>query len=72
MSSYLYFPDIKSAAFRKIAALSEKGRVSQAALAVRADSMASDTSDGEAEEYFAMGDLCDDGLDWVWMEEDWN
>jgi hypothetical protein len=48
MISYLYFPDIRSAAFKKTAALSANGRDSQAGFAARAASMAAETSDGEA------------------------
>lgn len=51
--SYLYFPAIRSAAFKKIAALSENGRDSHAGLAAKAASIAADTSDGEAFEYEA-------------------
>ena len=42
--SYRYFPLIKSAALRKTAALSAKGKDSQAGFAARAASMALDTS----------------------------
>jgi len=48
MISYLYFPAIRSAALRKMAALSEKGRDSHAGFAASAASMAADTSEGEA------------------------
>jgi hypothetical protein len=46
--SYLYLPEIKSAALRKMAARSENGRDSQAGLAASAASIAAETSDGEA------------------------
>jgi hypothetical protein len=48
MISYLYFPAIKSAAFRNTAARSAKGRDSQAGFAWSAASMAAETSEGEA------------------------
>lgn len=48
ITSYLYFPAIRSAAFRKMAALSAKGRFSHSGLAARAASMAADTWAGEA------------------------
>jgi len=48
MISYLYFPAMRSAALRKTAARSAKGRDSQAGLAARAASMAAETSEGEA------------------------
>jgi hypothetical protein len=52
--SYLYFPAIRSAAFKKIAALSEKGRDCHSGFAARAASMAAETSEGEALEYEAI------------------
>jgi hypothetical protein len=45
---------MRSAVFKKIAALSEKGRDSHSGLAARAASMAAETSDGEALEYEAI------------------
>jgi hypothetical protein len=54
--SYLYLPAIKSAAFKKIAALSEKGRDSHSGFAARAASIAAETSDGEALEYDATAE----------------
>jgi hypothetical protein len=48
MISYLYFPAIRSAAFRKMAALSENGRDSHAGFAASAASIAAETSDGKA------------------------
>jgi hypothetical protein len=49
--SYRYFPATRSAALRKIAARSEKGRDSQAGLAAKAASIADETSEGVALEY---------------------
>jgi len=48
MISYLYFVAIKSAALRKMAARSEKGRASHSGLAESAASIALETSEGEA------------------------
>jgi hypothetical protein len=52
--SYLYFPAIRSAAFKNTAARSAKGRDSHAGFAARAASIAAETSDGEAFEYVAI------------------
>jgi hypothetical protein len=52
--SYLYFPAIRSAAFRNTAARSANGRDSHAGFAARAASIAAETSDGKAFEYEAM------------------
>lgn len=67
--SYLYLPAIRSAAFRKTAALSEKGRDSQAGFAARAASMAAETSDGEAFEYEAIVEEWFDGFCCLEIEE---
>jgi hypothetical protein len=67
--SYLYFPAIRSAALRKIAARSEKGRDSHAGFAARAASIAAETSDGEALEYEAMVEEWFDGFCCVEMDE---
>lgn len=67
--SYLYFPAIRSAAFKKIAALSEKGRDSHAGFAASAASMAADTSDGEALEYEATVEEWLEGFCWVEIVE---
>lgn len=67
--SYLYFPAIKSAALRKMAALSEKGRDSHSGFAARAASIAAETSDGEALEYEAIVEEWFDGFCWVEMDE---
>jgi hypothetical protein len=69
MISYRYFPLIRSAAFRKIAARSAKGSDSQAGLAARAESMALDTSEAVALEYLAIAEEWDDGMDWLRIEE---
>ena len=53
MITYRYFPEMRSAAFKKIAALSENGSDSHAGFAARAASMAAETSDGDALEYKA-------------------
>jgi hypothetical protein len=52
--SYLYLPETRSAALRKMAARSAKGRDSHSAFAERAASMAAETSDAEALEYEAI------------------
>jgi len=54
MSSYLYFPLIKSAAFKNTAARSANGKFSHAGFAASADSMAFETSAELAFEYLAM------------------
>ena len=54
MISYRYFVEIRSAALRKMAARSEKGRASHSAFAERAASIAFETSEGEALEYDAI------------------
>jgi hypothetical protein len=46
--SYLYFPAIRSAALRKMAARSEKGRDSHAGFAASAASTAAEMSEAEA------------------------
>lgn len=48
ITSYLYFPAIRSAAFKKMAALSAKGKFSHSGLAARAASIAADTWADEA------------------------
>lgn len=55
ISSYRYFPLIRSAALRNTAALSAKGSVSHAGFAARAESIAFDTSEELACGYFATG-----------------
>lgn len=67
--SYLYFPAIRSAAFKNIAALSENGRDSHAGFAARAASMAAETSDGEALEYEATVEEWLEGFCWVEIVE---
>ena len=69
MISYLYFPAIKSAALRKIAARSEKGRDSHSGFAASAASMAAETSEGEALEYEAMVEEWFAGFCCLEMEE---
>ena len=69
MSSYRYFPLMRSAALRNIAARSTKGNVSQAFLAANAESMALDTSEELAFEYFAIASACDEGILCVRIEE---
>jgi len=53
MRSYRYFPEMRSAALRKMAARSAKGRDAHSAWAERAESMALETSAGLAVEYLA-------------------
>ena len=53
INSYRYFPDIKSAAFKNIAARSAKVMDSHAGLAAKADSMALETSAEVALVYLA-------------------
>jgi hypothetical protein len=60
---------MRSAALRKIAARSAKGRLSHAGFAARAESIACWTSDAEALEYLATGVECDEGFDCVRIEE---
>jgi hypothetical protein len=62
ISSYRYFPLIRSAALRNTAARSANGRDSHADLAVRAKSIALDTSDGVAFEYLATIFACTAGF----------
>jgi hypothetical protein len=69
MISYRYFLAIKSAAFKKIAALSENGRDSHSAFAARAASIAAETSDGEAFEYEAIVEEWFDGFCCLEIEE---
>jgi hypothetical protein len=63
--SYLYFPAIKSAALRNMAARSEKGRDSHAGFAASAASIAEETSEGEAFEYDAIVEEWFAGFCWV-------
>ena len=63
MTSYLYLLLIKSAALRKMAARSAKGRVSHCAFAASAASIAFETSSSLALEYVAMAVAWSDGLD---------
>ena len=65
INSYRYFPDIRSAAFKNIAARSAKVMNSHAGLAVKADSMALETSAEVALVYLATGSRCEAGLGWV-------
>lgn len=67
MISYRYFVLMRSAAFRKTAARSANGRLSQLGFAAKADSIACLTSAGEALLYLATGVECDEGLTWVKM-----
>lgn len=67
--SYRYLVEIRSAAFKKTAARSAKGRDSQADLASSAASMALLTSTLLALEYFATTSACAAGLCWVRIEE---
>lgn len=67
--SYLYFPLIRSAAFKKTAARSAKGNVSHADFAFKAESMALVTSDEVAFEYLATAEAWDAGFDWERIEE---
>lgn len=60
---------IRSAALRKTAARSAKGRDSHSDLAARADSMALLTSSALAREYRATTDLWSAGFTWVPIEE---
>jgi hypothetical protein len=69
MSSYLYLELMRSAALRKIAARSAKGRLSQKGFAAKAESIACWTSDADALEYLAMGVECDEGFDCVRIED---
>lgn len=62
MISYRYFPLIRSAAFRKIAARSANGRSSHSDLAARANSIALNTSCGVAFEYLATTFECAAGF----------
>lgn len=62
MTSYLYFPLIKSAALRKTAARSENGRLSQSSFAANAASMAVLTSAVDAFDHFATTLRCEAGL----------
>jgi hypothetical protein len=65
MISWRYFPDIKSAALRKMEARSEKVRDSHAGLAASAASIAAETSEGLALEYEATTDEWFEGFFWV-------
>ena len=69
MSSYLYFPEIKSAALRKTAARSANGNDSHAGFAARAASIARLTSSVLALEYFATTSEWEDGSCCVRTEE---
>ena len=60
---------IRSAALRKTAARSAKGRLSHAGFAARADSIACWISAAEAFEYLAIGVLREDGSDCVSIED---
>jgi hypothetical protein len=62
INSYLYFPETKSAALRKTAARSAKGRVSQSRLAERAEVMAVVTSEALATEPIARASPCEEGM----------
>lgn len=61
MISYLYLVEMRSAAFKKTAARSANGRDSHDSFAFNADSIASVTSDCEAQLYVASGVLCEEG-----------
>jgi hypothetical protein len=54
---------------RKTAARSANGRLSHAGFAAKAESIACWTSDAEALEYVATGVECDEGFDWVRIED---
>lgn len=69
MISYLYLVEIRSAALRKTAARSAKGRFDHDSWAARAASMALLTSSVLAFEYFATTSACDEGLCCVRIEE---
>jgi hypothetical protein len=67
--SYRYFVEMRSAALRKTAERSAKGRLSHAVLAARASSIALLTSAVLALEYFATTSACDEGLCCVRIDE---
>jgi hypothetical protein len=69
MISYRYLVDIKSAALRKTAARSAKGRFAHASWAARASSIALLTSAVLALEYLATTSACEEGLCCVRMDE---
>jgi len=69
MISYLYFPLTRSAAFRKMAALSAKGSISHDLFASSAASIALETSSGLAFENLATTLACEAGLACVRVDE---
>lgn len=69
MISYLYFPLMRSAAFRKMAARSANGNVSHADFADSAESIAVLTFFGLAFAYLATTSACEAGLGWLAREE---
>lgn len=60
---------MRSAALRNTAARSANGRLSQAGFAASAESIACSISEADALEYLAIGVECDEGLDWVRIED---
>ena len=67
--SYLYFPLIRSAALRNMAARSVKGMASHCAFAASAESMACATSEAVAFEYWAIALEWEEGFNCVEVAE---